>query len=197
MAGVYEIEAATLGSSVSRRVDEVLGGTGVMCRPQAAADARRFESAFEPAAAAAAAFEETSSLAEAAAEARRQLLDNVNFANEYERKRQQQLALLPDAERALTKNYLARLDPAEGSWMHNHARKIRYGRVHEQSNRFTSARERLRVSTILYVRVRLLCVCASVCECPECVRTRMRTYLGEKLSVCRTSALPRGRTICT
>lgn len=164
-AGAYEIEAANLGSTVSRRVDEVLGGTGVMCRPQAAADARRFESAFEPAAAAAAAFEETSSLAEAAAEARRQLLDNVNFANEYERKRQQQLALLPDAERALTKNYLARLDPAEGSWMHNHARKIRYGRVHEQSNRFTSARECMRASTCVNDSLRACAIIMCVREC--------------------------------
>jgi hypothetical protein len=76
-------------------------------------------------AAAAAEFEEKASRAEAIAKARRQMLDNVNFANGYERKRQQQQAAMPDAERALTKNYLDRLDPADGSWMHDHARKMR------------------------------------------------------------------------
>lgn len=175
-----------------------------MYQPQAVPDARRFESALEPAAAAAAAFEETLSLAEAAAEARRQLLDNVNFANEYERKRQQQLAALPDAERALTKNYLERLDPAEGSWTHDHARKIRYGFMNSRVDPrlHASVCECLCVSAIIYVRVRLsmfVCDCLRVSmnvSAHGCVFNSVKTprcvgqvrYREGALSICRQRA---------
>jgi hypothetical protein len=122
-AGAYEGKGAKPESTASQRIDDLLGGTGVMYQPNQ--NVRRFESALDQSAAAAAEFEEKASRAEAIAKARRQMLDNVNFANGYERKRQQQQAAMPDAERALTKNYLDRLDPADGSWMHDHARKMR------------------------------------------------------------------------
>lgn len=123
-AVVINVEASSAvmkpkpGSTASQRIDNLLGGTGVMYAPRAV---REFESALEPAVAAAAAFKESAAQAEALADSRRQMFDNVNFANEYERKRQQLHAAIPDAERALTKNYLDRLDPAKGSWMHQHA----------------------------------------------------------------------------
>ena len=113
------------GATASARIDNLLGGTGVL-HNNPVPEVRRFESALEPAAAAAAEWEEAATRGEHAAEARRQLLDNVNFANEYARKRLAQEAALPDPERMLARNYLERLDPADAAnnWAHDHARRV-------------------------------------------------------------------------